>query len=179
MKLIIMGLMVSVIMLSGCSSSNNNKTEVSPKSGEEIYQSNSNQKADPEAAIKSIYSGLDISLGLVTPTYAEVEEVIGLNLDDIDEFYIRYVDPDFGASDVYIIKPKATDKSKENVLTALRERKDSRIMEFANYDVYDSAAISEDAIIFERGNYAVMLMLADNESARKVIEQYIPEEYDS
>ena len=43
------------------------------------------------------------------------------------------------------------------------------------YDVYNSASIAENALIFERGGYVVMLMLEDNDSARSIIEKYIPE----
>ena len=57
----------------------------------------------------------------------------------------------------------------------MRERKDDRIREFVNYDVYNSSAIAENAVIFERGGYVVMLMLEDNDSARRIIERYIPE----
>lgn len=47
--------------------------------------------------------------------------------------------------------------------------------EFVNYDVYNSSAIAENAVIFERGGYVVMLMLEDNDSARRIVERYIPE----
>ena len=61
------------------------------------------------------------------------------------------------------------------MLSALRERRDDRIREFENYDVYNSSAIAQGALIFERGGYVVMLMLEDNNSARAIIEKYIPE----
>ena len=93
---------------------------------------------------------------------------------------MRYVETDFGADDVYIILPESGEDEngvshRENVLSALRERKDSRTREFANYDVYNSTSIAENAIIFERGGYAVMLMTEDNDLARKIVERYIPE----
>ena len=117
-----------------------------------------------------------------------VNEKNGLNfryvntshLDDVEKAYVRYVETDFGADDVYIILPKDGEDENgnshhENVLAALRERKDDRIREFVNYDVYNSSAIAENAVIFERGGYVVMLMLEDNDSARRIVERYIPE----
>ena len=110
----------------------------------------------------------------------QLESVVGLNLDDVEKAYVRYVETDFGADDVYIILPKDGEDENgnshhENVLAALRERKDDRIREFVNYDVYNSSAIAENAVIFERGGYVVMLMLEDNDSARRIVERYIPE----
>lgn len=176
----IIGILLSgMVMLGGCNIATAGEQPTTEEQSTEATATRRVTKADPEAAIKKIYSDLDITLGLVTPTEKEVTDVIGLDIDDMEEYYIRCVDPDFGANDVYIILPKEGDEHKENVLTALKNRKDARITEFANYDVYDSSAISENALIFERGGYIVMLMLADNAAARDIIEWYIPEQFDS
>ena len=100
--------------------------------------------------------------------------------NDVAESYVRYVEGDFGADDVYIILPKeGTDENgsshRDNVITALKKRKEDRIKEFSNFDVYDSFRIAQDAVIFERGSYVVMLMLEDNDTARQIVEKYIPE----
>ena len=137
-------------------------------------------QANPQKALEQIYSDLGKRIGLVEPTEEQLESVVGLNLDDVEKAYVRYVETDFGADDVYIILPKDGEDQNgnshhENVLAALRERKDDRIREFVNYDVYNSSAIAENAVIFERGGYVVMLMLEDNDSARRIVERYIPE----
>lgn len=137
-------------------------------------------QANPQKALEQIYSDLGKRIGLVEPTEEQLESVVGLNLDDVEKAYVRYVETDFGADDVYIILPKDGEDENgnshhENVLAALRERKDDRIREFVNYDVYNSSAIAENAVIFERGGYVVMLMLEDNDSARRIVERYIPE----
>lgn len=137
-------------------------------------------QANPQKALEQIYSDLGKRIGLVEPTEEQLESVVGLNLDDVEKAYVRYVEMDFGADDVYIILPKDGEDENgnshhENVLAALRERKDDRIREFVNYDVYNSSAIAENAVIFERGGYVVMLMLEDNDSARRIVERYIPE----
>ncbi|MFQ9847496.1 MAG: DUF4358 domain-containing protein [[Clostridium] leptum] len=103
-----------------------------------------------------------------------------LDPDDYTSAYVRYAETDFGADDVYIVLPKEGEDEngnshRENIIAQLRERKDARVREFANYDVYNSASIAENAVIFERGGYVVMLMLEDNEAARSIVERYIPE----
>ena len=55
-------------------------------------------------------------------------------------------------------------------------RKDDRINEFSNYDVYDSYAIAMNADIYQTGELVVMLMLDDETktAARALIESYLP-----
>ena len=137
--------------------------------------------AKPQRALEQIYSQLGKRIGLVEePTAEQIAAVVGLDAKDYEQAYIRYVETDFGADDVYIVLPKeGKDEEgvshRENILSQLRERKDFRTREFANYDVYNSASIAENALIFERGGYVLMLMLEDNDSARSIIEKYIPE----
>lgn len=137
-------------------------------------------KAYPKKAIEKIYRKKDKRAGLTEPTADTLEADLGLNPEDIAEFYIRYVDPDFGVGDVYIILPKEGEDAAgvshaSNVNSALENIKDDRIRCFDNYDIYNSEQIAENAVIFERGGYVVMLMLEDNDTARQIVERYIPE----
>ena len=75
---------------------------------------------------------------------------------------------------MYIIKP--TEGEDENVREAMKTWQESRIRAFSGYDIYNSTEISENAMIFRRGDYLVMLMLEDNDAARSIIDEYIPEE---
>ena len=135
---------------------------------------------DPQGAVDQIYATLGRRIGLVEPTAEQLQSVVGLDPDDYTSAYVRYVETDFGADDVYIVLPKEGEDEngnshRENIIAQLRERKDARVREFANYDVYNSASIAENAVIFERGGYVVMLMLEDNDAARSIVERYIPE----
>lgn len=166
-----------VVLFTGCKEETQ---EPAPAGTAERTQARTSKTPRPESAMKEIYTGMSDRIGLVEPSKNQVRDVVGLNLEDVEAYYIRYVEGDFGASDVYIIKPKdGVDEEgkshKDNVTNALKERKDSRIREFSNYDVYNSTKISEDAIIFDRGGYVIMLMMEDNDAARAVIERYIPE----
>lgn len=51
----------------------------------------------------------------------------------------------------------------------------SRVKEFENFDIYNSYRIAQDAVIFEQGEYVVMLMLDDTETARAVINRHLPQ----
>ncbi len=131
-------------------------------------------EADPQAAIDEIYADFERTNGLRNASYLEVEDVMGFDLDTIEEYYIRYMETDYGASDVYIIKPKKGQE--ETVRQAMKDWQEARIRTFIGYDIYNSTSISENALIFQRGDYLVMLMLDDNDSARSIVEKYIPEE---
>ena len=56
----------------------------------------------------------------------------------------------------------------------MKKRQEERIREFTDYDIYNSTEISENALIFNQGGYIIMLMLEDNQAARTIIEEYIP-----
>lgn len=140
----------------------------------ESQQEMEHPNGDPQKALDEIYAQLvDRSTGLMNATYKEVEDVMGFDLETIDEFYIRYMETDYGASDVYIIKPKKGQE--DTVRQAMKNWQESRIRSFTGYDIYNSTEISENAVIFQRGEYLVMLMLEDNDTARSILEQYIPE----
>ena len=164
-------------MLTGCEA-----LDTSLPSEEEEQESIETRvaQANPKKALEVIYSQLGKRTGLIEPTEEQLASEVGLDMDTVQQAYVRYVDGNFGADDVYIVLPKDGEDEngksyREQVLSALRERRDDRIREFENYDVYNSSAIAQGALIFERGGYVVMLMLEDNNSARAIIEKYIPE----
>ncbi|MBP1582233.1 MAG: DUF4358 domain-containing protein [Oscillospiraceae bacterium] len=170
-----------IFSLSACSSAAE-EAEDSPSSAqtEETEQGSkaveNMAKPNPQGALEEIYAQLDRSTGLVDATDAELRDVMGFDLETIEEYYVRYMETDYGASDVYIIKPKEGEEN--SVREALKDWQESRIRAFSGYDIYNSTAISENAVIFQRGDYLVMLMLEDNDGARSIIEAHIPEKLD-
>lgn len=131
---------------------------------------------DPQGALEEIYAQLDRSSGLVDATDEEMSDVMGFDLDTIEEYYVRYMETDFGVSDVYIIKP--VDGQEETVRQDLKDWQEARTRAFMDYDIYNSTSISANAVIFQRGEYLVMLMLEDNDAARSIIDAHIPEALD-
>ena len=174
MKHIITMLLALVMAVSFCACASAPVEELPAEENQE--QQEILTEADPQKALDEIYAQLwtRSNTGLMNATYEDVRDVMGFDLDTIEEFYIRYLETDYGASDVYIIKPKA---GKENeVRQAMKNWQESRVRSFIGYDIYNSTEISENAVIFQRGDYLVMLMLEDNDAARSILEQYIPEE---
>ncbi len=172
MKQLIAMLLALVLALAMCACGVSEEKHDSETDTEE--QKTIRTVADPKGALKEIYSNLERKTGLVDADDSIVSDVMGFDLESIDEYHIRYMETDYGASDVYIIKP--TEGEEETVREAMKEWQESRIRAFSGYDIYNSTAISENAMIFRRGNYLVMLMLEDNEAARRIIDEYIPEE---
>ena len=83
-----------------------------------------------------------------------------LNLDDVIAMDVRSAEGKYGVADVAIIRVK--EGKGDGVIDSLERRKDDRINEFSNYDVYDSYAIAMNADIYQTGELVVMLMLDDD-----------------
>ena len=162
MKYLLSMLLALLLMFSmtACGSADKAGNSEEELSAEETVLS----EADPKAAIEEIYANFERTNGLRNATYKEVEDVMGFDLDTIEEHHIRYMETDYGASDVYIIKPK--EGQEETVRQAMKDWQEARVRTFIGYDIYNSTSISENAVIFQRGDYLVMLMLDDNDSAR-------------
>ncbi len=173
MKYILTLLLTLLLLFSFAACSSSTQKEEEPE--QEIVEEQITE-ADPQAALEDIYANFDRETGLLNANYKDMTDVMGFDMAQIEEYHVRYMQTDFGASDVYIIKPK--DGQDDAVRQDMKDWQEARIRSFNGYDIYNSTQISENAIIFQRGDYLVMLMLEDNDSARAIIEKYIPEEYD-
>lgn len=164
------------ILLSGCSKET---AEAAPQQAAASALTTSDlnsqlpplEEADPETAIQKIYDHIDIK-GVEFADDTVMEDKFFFSLEDIDEYYVIFSSGRYGVADVFIIKP-AEDKM-PSVRETLEQVKINRVHEFENYDVYDSLRIADDAEIFERQDYLIMLMVRDEEFARKTINHYIP-----
>jgi hypothetical protein len=127
--------------------------------------------ANPGRAIREIYiwNGDHIS------ELVDVErlmEIIGITSFPAAEVYARYSDPRGGLADVVIIKPE--EGGMIEVREALYLYRDRRVIEFEHFDVLGSLNIAQNAIIFEHGEYVVLLMTSDNDAALLIVNQFIP-----
>ena len=77
-------------------------------------------------------NGGNISYMLETKQVAEY-----LDLNNVVSYEIRYADGRYGAADVALIRVK--EGKAEEVMNSLENRKDDRINEFRNYDVYEGS----------------------------------------
>ena len=126
---------------------------------------------DPGSALAAVYETVDI-MGIEPVDERVLEEKFFLEVDRLEEYYVRCSSGRFGLADVFILMPDADYLAKAR--EQLEQIKLMRAREFADYDIYDAHQIALDAVIYEQGGYLIMLMLPDNDAARKVIDQYIP-----
>lgn len=97
-----------------------------------------------------------------------------LDLNDVVAYEIRSAEGKYGVADVALIRVRTG--CADEVMSALENRKDDRINEFSNYDVYDSYAIAMEADIYQEGELVIMIML-DSESktgAMEIIDRLVP-----
>lgn len=157
-------LVVMAVPLAGCSSSSEKDSSALEESSQQTTQEKLSE------VINAVYANVENST-LADATDQILEEEFFLDPEDVEEYAIRYTDFRYGVSDVCIVKP--AEGKKQDILDAFTSRQQARMAECENYDIHNSYAISKGAEIYERGGYVIMLMLPDNESAKKIIEQYL------
>ncbi len=161
-----------LICLCGCSGEDETETEINPD--EFSYD-----MLDLSIVMNEIYKKLEIT-DLVKKSLVKVtdetfiEEQYYLDLNNVISYEIRYADGRYGAADVAIIRVK--EGKAGEVMSSLENRKDDRINEFRNYDVYDSYSSAMNAEIYQEGELVIMLMLSEDDkiSAKETINYYLP-----
>ena len=128
--------------------------------------------ADPAGAIQAIYDTLE-EYSATLLNGEEMAEVLDFSSILVSDAYISVSDSHFGLADILILKPLAS--SRDRVREELYRYKDRRVQESENYDILGSYAIAQDAVVYDQGNYVILLMLADNEAGKMIIDQYIPQ----
>jgi hypothetical protein len=130
------------------------------------------EEADPQAAIGAIYDSMEEYDA--RPLSAEqIKEETGILSLYYDEAYLYYSNPNSGLADIAIIKPVKT--FREGVRKELYLYKEKRIGQFQNYNILDAYPIAQNAVIYDQGEYVIMLMTADNDNAKRIIDQFIPQ----
>ena|GEM_PF-2144778 len=130
------------------------------------------EEAEPEAAAAEIYSSFE-EFSARKLDDDQIREVAGVEPAYFTEAYFYRSDPRYGLADIAIIKPYAS--LRENLRAALYFYRDRRVAEFVNYNILGAHGIAQDAIIYDQGEYVIMLMTSDNDNARAVIDSYIPQ----
>ena len=134
---------------------------------------------DISLVVDGIYPNLDISR-LTSNSVSKItdetvlKEQFYLNLDKIITYDVRSANGKYGVADVAIIRVK--DGFASDVMDSLEMRKDDRINEFLNYDVYDSYNIALEGEIYQAGELVIMLLLSeeDKATAKELIDHYLP-----
>ena len=166
-KKIIFIFMISIsVILTGTSCGKSEKNTDSYKSSSEKTVSQNN----PKKALEEIYKFVEIK-GVEDGDKAFVTETLGIDESYFSKFYIKKTDAKYGVADVYIIEP--TKGNTDKIVRALTSFRDRRALECKDYNIYNSYEIVQNAQIIARGEYIVMLMLEDTESAEEILKEYI------
>jgi len=169
-RMMIALLLACCLLLGAC----NAQAAQQPQPDSQEEQQSLSAEPQPQDALEGILALQSSDLGLVEPDLSETAQLLDLEEDVLEEAYACYKDKDFGVGDVFILKP--AEDEKETVRQALKDWQEARVRTFSSYDIYNSSAISQNALLFERGAYLVLLMVEDNDAARAVVETYLPEE---
>lgn len=168
----VLAIALMLALFSGCKQEQEEETEVNPDDF-------SYDMLDVSILVDEIYDNLEISelakSSVVKATDTVfIEEQFYLDFNNVISYDIRYAEGNYGAADVAVIRV-AEGKAGE-VMDSLERRKDDRISEFRNYDVYDSYDIAMSAEIYQEGELVVMLMLSEDDkvAAKETITNHIP-----
>ncbi|MBQ7874462.1 MAG: DUF4358 domain-containing protein [Oscillospiraceae bacterium] len=161
-----------VLLLCGCFAEEENIEEINPD--EFSYE-----MLDVSFLADEIYKNLDISdftresVSSVTDETTLTEQYY-LDLDKVVAYDIRSAEGNYGVADIAIIRIE--EGAANDVMDSLEMRKDDRINEFLNYDVYDSYEVALEAEIYQAGELVVMLMLSEDDkaAAKEIIDYYLP-----
>lgn len=127
--------------------------------------------AEPELAIEEIYSDVE-EYSANELSVDNLQTLTGIDTSNIIECYGMYSDPMSGLADVIIVKPYPG--VRDEVRTSLSAFKQTRIQEFENFDIMDACSIAKNAVVYDQGDYLVLLMLPENDTAQETVDDYIP-----
>jgi hypothetical protein len=130
------------------------------------------ETADPQTAVDAIYGSLEAYQAEPISEF-RTEEQLGLAPEHVAGCYGKISDANDGLADIVIILPE--EGHSEDVHIAMSKYKEKRMAEFEDYDILDAYSISQNAAIYDQGDYVVMLMLADVEAARELVDYYMPQ----
>jgi hypothetical protein len=129
-------------------------------------------EADPDAAVEEIYETLPDAQAVPLSAFQLANYFPELSLDDLLSYTGRISSPEGGLADLIFFEP--AEGKRDTVREALRGYQERRIREFEDYDILGSFEIAANATVIDQGDFVILLMLADNEVVRDIIDKYIP-----
>lgn len=171
----LIALFLACILFAGCSKQNRPagpETVTTVTNAAQIAITPRITEADPETALDKIYESVTIS-DVKEADARDLSKVFSMDTTLLETSYVRYTSGKFGLANVFILKPKTEDDIMK-VSNQLAQVKLAISRETEHFDVYSAYQIAQDAQIYEQGGYLIMLMVADTEAARKIIDTYIP-----
>lgn len=122
-------------------------------------------------ALDDIYYGVTI-MGVQDATAESVAKDFGLDTSVFSELYGRYTDGRFGIADVFVVRPAyGKEAAARDALITIRTARTSL---FKNFNIYGASELAEGGVIYSRGDYLILLMIENADSAREILNDHIP-----
>lgn len=129
-------------------------------------------EADPEGAVAAVYAVLEEEPEATVLDDEGLLEIVGIDPSKVMEYCAYYTSPSSGLADIIILKPY--DITRDEVREALYLYKEKRVQEFENYDILGAYSIAQNALVYDQGDYVILMMQQDNDEARAIVDGYIP-----
>lgn len=174
--LLVTALALSII-LTGCSGKK--QTDIEKNTMEALYVAELKEapiQANPDNAAAAVYTAIEKEQGTCEPvelSRSEFTDITGISEDEAMEVVAFSSSPKDILSDVFIVKPYPS--LREDVRDKLFDYKENKMREYENFDILDAYSIAKNSIVYDQGEYLVMLMLTDNEIAQQQVDMYIPQ----
>ena len=163
--------------LAGCGGQNASSSSSSPPSTSSSVSSESSSvpaldEAGFPTLLDNVYTNYEV-MGVVDFEENAIKDVLGLEKDMYDFFAGRQSLARFNIGDVIIVRP--TSGNTEAVKEKLEAYRKSKEDQFKEYNVGGDYEKAQNAVIYERGGYVVFIMTENNDPAKKLIDEFIPE----
>lgn len=126
--------------------------------------------ADPQQAIEAIYADHEYIAEELTESY--LAKNTNINIDNLIEVFGKISDAKGVLADIIILKPLPG--VRDDVRNQLNLYKENRIKEFENYDILEAHDIAKNAVVYDQGEYLILLMTEDNAQAQTLVDEHIP-----
>lgn len=154
----------------------NGKAQPADATANEVSIREAVTEANPQAAVDAVYDAFpDIAHGDMPES--DYRKQFADVLDLVKEYYIQISSPNDGLGDLLIFKPaqgEDPEQSRDQVREALHQYKEKRAREFENYDILDAYSIARDSVVYDQGEYIILVMFSDNEAVQDIIDDHIP-----
>lgn len=172
---IILAVTLALVGFSGCTNAESaQKVEMEAMMTESVKEAP--VEASPQQAVVAVIKEIEQRDGGCSAKEMSDAEFTAAT-DITNEEYIEFVayssEAQEGLSNIFIVKPYPS--LREDVRAKLLGYREVRMREFENFDILDSYSISKNAVVYDQGEYLVMLMVKDNGSAQAQIDKYIPQ----
>ena len=173
-----MALALLAVSCSGNGGSSGSSSQTSSQSSSQSSSQTSSQapaeELDGDALLEEIFQDLDL-MGVMEVDDTVMADLLNIPGEYYDSVWGRYSLARFNIGEAFIVKPSDKEGAAQFVQEKLEEYRQSRMDTFENYNVGGDYEKARDALLYQRGDYVILLILEDNAPAQELIEERIPQ----